>query len=171
MAQESSIFLIWTHLLPQIAPKFNPCATKVSSVIICRNRKYRGYVSPGWCTWLWTVINSFCVRLEDSSTKIVRYQYARHISGPKDYPTCAYYALHCTNRENGNQHQEATRAVLEIFYMDDLFGFGEDPWEGSQLIESFGSFFHIDVFKQTKFVSNVPNLADQIGGSAQSNPR
>ena len=56
---------------------------------------------------------------EDPTTIVVVYQYTRHIFGAKDSPTCANYALQRTARDNVNQYPEATKAVLENFYMDD----------------------------------------------------
>ena len=56
---------------------------------------------------------------EEPTTNVVVYQYTRHIFGAKDSPTCANYALQCTARDNVSQYPDATKAVLEYFYMED----------------------------------------------------
>ena len=89
--------------------------------------------------------------LEDPTTNVVVYQYTRHLFGVKDSPTCANYALQRTARDNAKFYPEAAKPVLENFYMDDY-------------LDSV----HLGWFKLTKFVSNVPNMADQIDGSPQS---
>ena len=75
---------------------------------------------------------------EDPTTNVVVYQYTRHIFGAKDSPTCANYALQRTARDSVNQFPEATKAVLENFYMDDYLDSVESP-EGSQKIERVGA--------------------------------
>ena len=62
---------------------------------------------------------------EDPTTSVVVYQYTRHIFGAKDSPTCANYALQST--DNVTQYPEATKAVLENFYMDDYLDSVESP--------------------------------------------
>ena len=64
---------------------------------------------------------------ENPTTNVVVYQYTRHIFGAKDSPTCANYALQRATRDNVSQYAEATKAVLENFYMDDYLDSVESP--------------------------------------------
>ena len=105
---------------------------------------------------------------EDPTTNVVVYQYMRHIFGAKDSPTCANYALKRTARDNVNQYPEATKAVLENFYMDDYLDSVESPERALKRSKELVHLLHLGGFKLTKFVSNVPNLADRIDGSTQS---
>ena len=105
---------------------------------------------------------------EDPTTNVVVYQYTRHIFGAKDSPTCANYALQRTARDNVNQYPEATKAVLENFYMADYLDSVESPERALKRSKELVHLLHLDGFKLTKFVSNVPNLADRIDGSTQS---
>ena len=102
------------------------------------------------------------------TTNVVVYQYTSHIFGAKDSPTCANYALQRTARDNVNQYPEATKAVLENFYMDDYVDSVESPERALKRSKELVHLLHLGGFKLTKFVSNVPNLADQIDGSTQS---
>ena len=88
---------------------------------------------------------------EDPTTNVVVYQNTRHIFGAKDSPTCANYALQRTARDNVNQYPEATKAVLENFYMDDYLDSVESPERALKRSKEY-----------------VPNLADRIDGSTQS---
>ena len=105
---------------------------------------------------------------EDPTTDVVVYQYTRHILGAKDSPTCANYALQRTARDNVNQYPEATKAVLENFYMDDYLDSVESPERALKRSKELVHLLHLGGFKPNKFVSNVPNLADRIDGSTQS---
>ena len=105
---------------------------------------------------------------EDPTTNVVVYQYTRHIFGAKDSPTCANYALQRTARDNVNQYPEATKAVVENFYMDDYLDSVQSPERALERSKELVHLLHLGGFKLTKFVSNVPNLADQIDGSTQS---
>ena len=105
---------------------------------------------------------------EDPTTNVVVYQYARQIFGAKDSPTCANYALQRTARDNVSQYPEATKAVLESFYMDDYLDSVESPERALKRSKELVHLLHFGGFKLTKFVSNVPNLADRIDGSPQS---
>ena len=105
---------------------------------------------------------------EDPTTNVVVYQYTRHIFGAKDSPTCANYALQRTARDNVTQYPEATKAVLENFYMDDYLDSVESPERALKRSKELVQLLHLGGFKLTKFVSNVPNLADRIVGSHHS---
>ena len=105
---------------------------------------------------------------EDPTTNVVLYQYTRHIFGARDSPTCANYALQRTARDNNGQYPEATKAVLENFYMDDYLDSVESPERPLKRSKELVHLLHLGGCKLTKFVSNVPNLADQIDGSPQS---
>ena len=112
---------------------------------------------------------SLCFLWRDNPTKnVVVYQYTRHIFGAKDSPTCANYALQRKARDNVNQYPEATKPVLENFYMDDYLDSVESPEWALKRSKELVHPLHLAGFKLTKFVSNVPNLADRIDGSTQS---
>ena len=104
---------------------------------------------------------------EDPTTNVVVYQYTRHIFGAKDSPTCADYALQRTH-DNVSQYPEAAKAVLENIYMDDYLDSMESPERALKRSKELVHLLHLGGFKLTKFVSNVPNLADRIDGSPQS---
>ena len=105
---------------------------------------------------------------EDPTTKAVVYQNTRDIFGAKDSPTCANYALQRTPRSNVSQYPEATRAALEKFSMEDYLDSVESPERALKRSKELVLLLHLGGFKLTKFVSNVPNLADRIDGSPQS---
>ena len=105
---------------------------------------------------------------EDPTSNVVVHQYTRHIFGAKDSPTCANYALQRTARDNAKEYPEAAKAVLENFYMDDYLDSVESPERALIRSKELVHLLHLGGFKLTKFVSNVPDLADQIDGSAQS---
>ena len=98
---------------------------------------------------------------------VVVHKYTRHIFGAKDSPTCANYTLQRTASDNAKEHREARKAVLENFYMDDYLDSVESPEKALIRSKEMVHLLHLDGFKLTKFVSNVPNLADRINGSAQ----
>ena len=105
---------------------------------------------------------------EDPKSNVVVHQYTRHIFGAKDSPTCANYALQRTARDNAKEYPEAAKAVLENFYMDDYLDSVESPERALIRSKELVHLLHLGGFKLTKFVSNVPDLADRIDGSAQS---
>ena len=98
--------------------------------------------------------------LEDSTTNVVVYQYTRHIFGAKHSPTCANYALQRTARDNAKFYPEAAKAVLENFYMDDYLDSLESPEKTINRSKELVHLLHLGGFKLTKFVSNIPDLAD-----------
>ena len=104
---------------------------------------------------------------ENPTSNVVVHQYTRHIFGAKDSPTCANYALQRTASDNAKEYPEAAKAVLENFYMDDYLDSVESP-ERALIRSKELVHLHLGGFKFTKFVSNVPDLADRIDGSAQS---
>ena len=105
---------------------------------------------------------------EDPTSNVVVHQYTRHIFGAKNSPTCANYALQRTATDNANQYQESAKAVIENFYMDDYFDSVESPERALIRSKELVHLLHLGGFKLTKFVSNVPDLADRIDGSAKS---
>ena len=105
---------------------------------------------------------------EDPISNIVVHQYTRHIFGAKDSPTCANYALQRTASDNAKEYPEAAKFVLENFYMDDYLDSLESPERALIRSKELVHLLHLGGFKLTKFVSNVPDLADRIDGSAQS---
>ena len=108
------------------------------------------------------------LRREDPTSNIVVHQYTCQIFGEKDLPTCANYALQRTASDNAKKYPEAAKAVLENFYMDDYLDSVESPERALIRSKELVHLLHLGVFKLTKFVSNVPDLADRIDGSAQS---
>ena len=99
---------------------------------------------------------------EDPTSNVVVHQYTRHIFGAKDSPTCANYALQRTARDNAKEYPEAAKAVLENFYMDDYLDSVESPERALIRSKESVHLLHLGGFKPTKFVSNVPDLADRI---------
>ena len=97
---------------------------------------------------------------EDPTTNVVVYQYTRHIFGAKDSPACANYALQRTARDNVNLYPEATKAVLENFYMDGYLDSVESPERALKRSKELVHLLYPGGFKSNKFVSNVPNLVD-----------
>ena len=105
---------------------------------------------------------------EDPTTNVVVCQYTHQIFGAKDLPTCANYALQRTSRDNAKFYPEAAKAVLENFYMDNYLDSAESPEKAINRSKELVHLLHPGGFKLTKFVSNVPNLADRIDGSSKS---
>ena len=105
---------------------------------------------------------------EDPTTNVVVYQYTRHLFGAKDSPTCANNALQRTAQDNVSQYPEATKTVLENFYMDDYLDSVESLERALKRSKELVHLLHFGGFKLTKFLSNVPNLTDQFDGSPQS---
>ena len=103
---------------------------------------------------------------EDPISNVVVHQCTRHIFGAKDSPNCANYALQRTASDNAKQYPEAAKAVLENFYMDDYLDSVESPERALIRSKELVHLLHLGGFKLTKFVSNVPDLADRIDGSA-----
>ena len=105
---------------------------------------------------------------EDPTSNVVVHQYTSQIIGAKDLPTCTNYALQRTASDNAKECPEAAKAVLENFYMDDYLDSVESPERALIRSKELVHLLHLSGFKLTKFVSNLPDLADQIDGSAQS---
>ena len=105
---------------------------------------------------------------EDPTSNVLVHQYTRHLFGAKDLTTYAHYAVQRTASDNAKEYPEAAKADLVNFYMDDYL----DPMESSEIalirLKEFVHLLRLGGFKLTKFVSNVPDLADRIDGSAQS---
>ena len=105
---------------------------------------------------------------EDPTSKVLAHQYTSHILGAKDLPTCANYALQRTASDNAKEYPEAAKSVLENFYMDDYLDSVESPEKAVLRSKEFVHLLNLGGSKHTKMVSNVPELADQTDGSAQS---
>ena len=80
----------------------------------------------------------------------------------------ANYALQRTASDNAKEYPEAAKAVLENFYMDDYLDSVESAERALIRSKELVHLLHLGGFKLNKFVSNVPDLAEQIDGSAQS---
>ena len=105
---------------------------------------------------------------EDPTSNVVVQQNTRHIFGAKDLPTCTNYALQRTASDNANKYPEAAKAVLKNFYMDDYLDSVESPERALIRSKELVHLLYLGGLKLTKFVSNVPDLVDQIDGSVQS---
>ena len=165
MVQRSSTVLLWT-ILCSLAPtcsKSNSCTTQVSSNSICRDHRYWGYVPPGWCPRPWPASTGIFVagwpHNKCSSASI----HAPYFF--EDLPTYANYALPRTTRDNIGQQTEATKALLENLYVDDYLDSVKCLERALNRSKILVHLLHLGGFNFTKFVSNVPNLADQIDGS------
>ena len=104
---------------------------------------------------------------KDRITNVVVYQYTRHFFGAKGSTTCDNYALQRKALNNICQYPEATKAVLEKFYMDDYLDSVESPERALNGLKELLHLLHLGGFKPFKFVRNVPNQDDQIDGSSQ----
>ena len=107
----------------------------------------------------------FLWREEPTSNVVVR-QYTRHSFGEKDSPTCVNYAHQRTASDNAKQYPEAAKAILENFYMDDYLDSVESPERAFIRSKELVHLLHLGGSKPTKFVSNVPDLANQIDGQS-----
>ena len=105
---------------------------------------------------------------QDTTSNVVVHKYTRHIFGKIDSPTCANYAIQRMASDNAKEYPEAAKAVLENFYMDYYLDSVESPERALNMSKQFVNLLHLVWFQLTKFVSNVPDLADRIDGSAQS---
>ena len=89
---------------------------------------------------------------EEPTTNVVVYQYARHIFGAKDSPTCANYALQRAAREHVSQYPEATKAVLENICMGDYLDSVESPEKALKRSKELVHLLHLGGFKHTRWV-------------------
>ena len=105
---------------------------------------------------------------EDPTTNVVVYQYTRHTFGFKDLPSCANNASQSTAGDNAKLYSEAAKAVLEKFYIDEYLGSVKSPEKAINRSKEMVHVLHLVGFNLTKFVSNVPNLADRTDDSPQS---
>ena len=97
---------------------------------------------------------------EDPTSKVVVHQYTRHIFGAKDSPTCVNYALQRKASDNAKEYPEAAKVVLENLYMYDYLDSVESPERAHIRLKELVHLLQIGEFKLTKFVSNVPDMAD-----------
>ena len=134
---------------------------------ICRLCRHRGNVSTVGVLPSDQPSLRFLWR-EDPTTKVVVYQFTRHIFGAKDSPTCANNALQRTARDNAKFYSESANAVLENFYSDDYLDSVESPEKVIKRSKKLVHLLHLGGFKLTKFASIEPNLADRIDDSPQS---
>ena len=86
------------------------------------------------------------------------FQYARHLFGEKNSPTCANYALRRTAVDNQDRYPDAAYAVLNSFYMDDYLGSVKNPETALFLSHSLVELLKLGGFNLTKLISNAPNL-------------
>ena len=105
---------------------------------------------------------------EDPTTDEVTYQYTRHIFGPRDSPTCAYFALQKTARDNQVLFPDAASAVMQKFYMDDYVDSFPEPEKALKLSKDLVELLKLGGFKLTKFVSNVKEIQKELCTSSDN---
>ena len=99
---------------------------------------------------------------EEPASQIAVYQYVRHIFGSKDSPTCANYALKRTATDNQTDYPEAAESVHSNFYMDDYLESSPSIEEATKKVKDLVKLLERGGFKLTKFVSNVPQIANEL---------
>ena len=99
---------------------------------------------------------------EDPASQIAVYQYVRHIFGSKDSPTCANYALKRTATDNQTDYPEAAESVHSNFYMDDYLESSPSIEEATKKAKDLVKLLERGGFKLTKFVSNVPQIPNEL---------
>ena len=99
---------------------------------------------------------------EDPTTEVAVFQYARHIFGSKDSPTCANYALKRTATDNQSEFPEAAASVCNNFYMDDYLESSQTVQQATQKAEDLVKLLARGGFKLTKFVTNVPSILSRL---------
>ena len=105
---------------------------------------------------------------EDPTSNVVVHQFTRHIFGANEAPICANYALQRTASDIAKEYPEAAKAVHENFHKDDYLDSVESPERALIRSQELVHHLHLGCFMLNEFVSNVPDLADRIDGSAQS---
>ena len=98
----------------------------------------------------------------DPSSEVMVYQYSRHIFCAKDLPNCANLAIQKTAKDNTRKYPDVAEAVLDKFYMDDHSDSLETPHEALSRANNLVELLKLGGFKLTKFISNTPNLLDEI---------
>ena len=112
------------------------------------------------CVFLWR---------EDRTIEVNVFHYTRQIFGARDSPSCAIFSLQQTARDNYAKFPAASSAVLDNFCMDDFLGSMADSKEALNLSKDFGCLLSLGSFKLTKFVSNVPDLAEKFNPESNKN--
>ena len=107
---------------------------------------------------------------EDPASEIAVYQYARHIFGSKDSPTCANYALKRTGSDNQDTFPEAAKSVHRNFYMDDYLESSPTVEEASNKAKDLVTMLAKGGFNLTKFGSNIDHLPAELQHSGNSAP-
>ena len=105
---------------------------------------------------------------EDPSTEVVVFQYVRHIFGSKDSPTRAKDTLKRTATDNAEDFQNAAQSVQTNFYLDDYLESSPTTGETVQKAKYLTKLLSIGGFKLTKFMSNDPNILQQIEPNSNS---
>ena len=99
---------------------------------------------------------------EDPSTEVSVFQYARHIFGSKDSPTCANYALKRTATDNDDIIPKAAQSVHKNFYMVDYLDSSPTAEGAAQKAKDLVKMLSLGGFKLTKLESNDPKILNQI---------
>ena len=82
-------------------------------------------------------------------------QYAYHILGARDSPTCANYALQKTANDNMSRYPEAASVVAEKFRLDDYLDSFTSIEQAVTICRDLVKLLKIGGFVLTKFVSNI----------------
>ena len=82
-------------------------------------------------------------------------------------PTCANFALQKTAKDNIRKFPDAAQAVVDKFYMDDYLDSLETPHETLRRTKNLVELLKLGGLKLTKFISNTPQLLDEIENNYQ----
>ena len=99
---------------------------------------------------------------ENPAAEVAVFQYVRHFFGSKDSPTCANYALKRTATDNQANFPDAARSIHNNFYLDDNLESSPTSNEASNKAKDLVITFALNGFILTKFVSNVPIIANEV---------
>ena len=97
------------------------------------------------------------------SKKIVDYQMCTHMFGGTSCPSCSNFPLKKAATHNSDKFdQEAAKALLRNFYVDDLLKSTKGVKEAVSLIKNVFQMCAAGGFKLIKFISNHPDVLSAI---------
>ena len=99
------------------------------------------------------------------------YDYQRHMFGAKSSPTCANYALKRVGLENEEEYPKATKALQNIFYMDDFLKSVDSPEEAIQVFSQLKPLLSLERTKGLelkKWISNNDAVTNAIPEGLES---
>ena len=91
----------------------------------------------------------------------------RHIVEAKDMSTSAKQALQRMVCESSKQYPDASKMVDEIYHIDDYLDKEKSTGRAPHRLKEFMQILHLAQSKFTEFVSNAPNLANEIVDSPE----